>query len=101
MRGRFDFLILHLLSKEEMYGFQIIKKFAEHCTEAEFELKTGTLYPLLATMEKRGDLLSRTACLSGREHEFYKATARGKEYLLQQKGRWYKWESFTNKILDL
>ena len=56
MRGRFDFLILHLLSKEEMYGFQIIKKFAEHCTEAEFELKTGTLYPLLATMENRGYL---------------------------------------------
>ena len=38
MKGRFDFLILHLLSKEEMYGFQIIKKFAENCTDGEFEL---------------------------------------------------------------
>ena len=54
MRGRFDFLILHLLSKEEMYGFQIIKKFAEQYTEAEFELKTGTLYTLLEKMEHRG-----------------------------------------------
>ena len=26
MNGRFDFLVLHLLSKEKMYGFQIIKK---------------------------------------------------------------------------
>lgn len=50
MKGRFDFLILHLLSKEEMYGFQIIKRFAENCAEDEFELKTGTLYPLLAAM---------------------------------------------------
>ena len=101
MKGRFDFLILHLLSKEEMYGFQIIKKFAENCTDGEFELKTGTLYPLLATIENRGYLSSRTACLSGREHKFYKATAMGKEYLLQQKERWYKWESFANKILEL
>ena len=54
MKGRFDFLILHLLSKEEMYGFQIIKRFAENCAEDEFELKTGTLYPLLAAMEDRG-----------------------------------------------
>ena len=99
--GRFDFLILHLLSKEEMYGFQIIKKVAENCTEAEFELKTGTLYPLLATMENRGLLASRTAWNHGREHKFYRTTAMGNKYLLQQKGRWYKWESFTNKILDL
>lgn len=25
MNGRYDFLILHLLSREEMYGFQVIK----------------------------------------------------------------------------
>ena len=24
MNGRYDFLILHLLSREEMYGFQVI-----------------------------------------------------------------------------
>ena len=96
MKGRFDFLILHLLSKEEMYGFQIIKRFAENCAEDEFELKTGTLYPLLAAMEDRGFLSS----LSGRERKFYRTTEQGKEYLLQQTERWYKWEAFTNKILE-
>jgi len=92
MKGRFDFLILHLLSKEEMYGFQIIKRFAENCA--------GTLYPLLAAMEDRGFLSSRTASLSGRERKFYRTTEQGKEYLLQQTERWYKWEAFTNKILE-
>lgn len=101
MKVRLDFLILHLLSKEEMYGFQIIKKIAENCTEVEFELKTGTLYPLLATMENSGFLVSRKAWIHGREHKVYKTTVQGNEYLLQQKERWYKWESFTNKILDL
>ena len=45
MNGRYDFLILHLLSREEMYGFQVIKKVSDRCTDAEFELKTGMLYP--------------------------------------------------------
>ena len=44
MNGRYDFLILHLLSREEMYGFQVIKKVSDRCTDAEFELKTGMLY---------------------------------------------------------
>ena len=39
MNGRYDFLILHLLSREEMYGFQVIKKVSDRCTDAEFELK--------------------------------------------------------------
>lgn len=46
MNGRYDFLILHLLSREEMYGFQVIKKVSDRCTDAEFELKTGMLYTM-------------------------------------------------------
>lgn len=101
MNGRFDFLILHLLSKEEMYGFQIIKKIADNCTDAPVELKTGTLYPLLASMENKGFLSSRIILLSGRERKVYKATERGMEYLSQQKCKWSNWEVFVNKILSL
>ena len=39
MNGRFDFLILHLLSKEKMYGFQIIKKLFD-ATDGEIDMKT-------------------------------------------------------------
>ena len=46
MNGRYDFLILHLLSREEMYGFQVIKKVSDRCTDAEFELKTGNAFIL-------------------------------------------------------
>ena len=101
MIGRFDFLILHLLSKEEMYGFQIIKKISDICTDTDFELKTGTLYPLLATLEDKGYLSSRLIMLSGRERKVYQATEQGNAYLLRQKERWSKWETFANKILEL
>ena len=59
MNGRYDFLILHLLSREEMYGFQVIKKVSDRCTDAEFELKTGMLYPLLSALEAKGYLSSQ------------------------------------------
>ena len=49
MSRRFDFLVLHLLSKEKMYGFQIIKSSLMLPT-----LKTRTLYPLLQTLENNG-----------------------------------------------
>ena len=51
MNGCYDFLILHLLSREEMYGFEVIKNVSDRCTDAEFELKTGMLYPLLSALE--------------------------------------------------
>ena len=53
MNGRYDFLVLHLLSREEMYGFQIIKKLFD-TTDGEIEMKTGTLYPLLQALENNG-----------------------------------------------
>lgn len=71
MNGRYDFLILHLLSREEMYGFQVIKKVSDRCTDAEFELKTGMLYPLLSALEAKGYLSSRLVPVAGRERKVY------------------------------
>lgn len=100
MRGRFDFLILHLLSKEEMYGFQIIKKFAEHCTEAEFELKPA-LYTRYWRRWKIEDICRREPLVCPAESTNSIKQLLGVKSTFCSKGRWYKWESFTNKILDL
>lgn len=85
MNGRYDFLILHLLSREEMYGFQVIKKVSDRCTDAEFELKTGMLYPLLSALEAKGYLSSRLVPVAGRERKVYKATESGIDYLAHKK----------------
>ena len=92
MNGRYDFLILHLLSREEMYGFQVIKKVSDRCTDAEFELKTGMLYPLLSALEAKGYLSSRLVPVAGRERKVYKATESGIDYLAHKKEKWYRWE---------
>ena len=66
MNGRFDFLVLHLLSKEKMYGFQIIKKLFD-ATDGEIEMKTGTLYPLLQTLENNGYIAASLVLINGRD----------------------------------
>ena len=50
MTGSTTMLILSLLSREEMYGYQMITELARR-SDHTFELKEGTLYPILHTLE--------------------------------------------------
>ena len=100
MNGRFDFLVLHLLSKEKMYGFQIIKKLCD-ATDVEIEMKTGTLYPLLQTLENNGYIAASLVTINGRERKVYHITERGRKYLSEQKERWIRYRTIANKIIEL
>lgn len=44
-----DLMILKLLSKDEMYGYQIVSELKK-ISDEYFSLQTGTVYPLLRTM---------------------------------------------------
>ena len=46
-------LLLKLLSTEDMYGYQIILELARRSSNV-FEMKEGTLYPVLHGMERGG-----------------------------------------------
>ena len=51
--GNTDMLILKLLEKQDMYGYQMIEELAKQ-SDHTFELKAGTLYPLLHGLEGKG-----------------------------------------------
>ena len=51
--GGLDLLVLHLLSEREMYGYEIVTELASR-SNAVFQMKEGTLYPLLHRLEKDG-----------------------------------------------
>lgn len=50
--GNTDMLILKLLEKQDMYGYQMIEELAKQ-SDHTFELKAGTLYPLLHLLEQK------------------------------------------------
>lgn len=99
MNERFYFPILHLLSKEKMYGFQIIKKLFD-ATDGEFEMKTGILYPLLQTLEDNGYTSATLVPVNGRSRKVYRITESGIKYLSTQRARWIKYMTIVNKIID-
>ena len=55
--GNTSMLLLQLLSERDMYGYEMIETLGKR-SENLFELKAGTLYPLLHTMESQYDHMS-------------------------------------------
>lgn len=51
MRGMLSFMILHLLSKKDMYGMEIAKEIARRKAD---QPNPGTLYPTLRRLEEAG-----------------------------------------------
>jgi DNA-binding PadR family transcriptional regulator len=67
----------HAAEPGGLYGQWMIEELAEH----GYEISTGTLYPLLHSMERKGYLKSYTK-RSGRNYRrFYRATPLGKRAL--------------------
>ena len=52
LAGSTTMLVLKLLDGQDMYGYQMIEELSRR-SERAFALKTGTLYPLLHSLEER------------------------------------------------
>lgn len=52
IKGSTVMLVMSVLKKNDMYGYKIIKEL-ELQSESVFELKEGTLYPILHALEKK------------------------------------------------
>ena len=58
LAGSTTMLVLKLLDGQDMYGYQMIEELSRR-SERAFALKTGTLYPLLHTLEQKGISVTR------------------------------------------
>ena len=88
-------LVLSLLSREEMYGYQMITELARR-SDHTFELKEGTLYPILHGLEAdRLVTVREREAESGRMRKFYRITKRGLKLLEEKKE---EWAFFTEKV---
>ena len=52
--GSSTMLILKLLTEKDMYGYEMIETLGERSNHV-FDLKVGTLYPLLMRLEKKSE----------------------------------------------
>ena len=99
MTGSTTMLVLSLLSREEMYGYQMITELARR-SDHTFELKEGTLYPILHGLEAdRLVTVREREAESGRMRKYYRITKRGLKLLEEKKEEWAFFTEKVNAIL--
>lgn len=98
LKGSTGMLILSLLDKQELYGYQLIKEL-ERMSEGTFDLKEGTLYPILHAMETEKWLVSYWEMADGRKRKYYRITDQGKRQLQEKKQEWQRFTGAVNRVL--
>lgn len=99
MAGSTTMLVLSLLSREEMYGYQMITELARR-SDRTFELKEGTLYPILHTLEAEGLVTVREKeAETGRMRKYYRITKKGLRALDEKKEEWNFFAEKVNAIV--
>jgi PadR family transcriptional regulator len=93
-----EMLILGVLRDEEKHGYQIALDVAEG-SAGLFELRHGTLYPILHRLEERGWIRGRwDGERGGRRKKVYRLTAEGRKHLAGEADRF---EALARGLLHL
>ena len=84
--------------KGDMYGYQMIEELSRRSNDT-FQMKEGTLYPILHALEKGKYLSSyQQEAPTGRVRKYYAITPRGRELLSEKKA---EWASFHRGVADV
>lgn len=99
-KGVLEILVLQLLSKKLMYGYQLILELKEMSHEL-FALKEGTLYPILYRLEDDGLLVSEWSQPQKKSvsKKYYKITDEGKDTLINLRELWFRFSNEVELIL--
>jgi len=97
LTGSITMLVLKLLSEKDMYGYEMIDTLRER-SQNVFELKAGTLYPLLHGLEGKGILKVYEQEYLGKIRKYYSITKEGKKLL---KSKTEEWNEYSSAIVNV
>ncbi|KUO58163.1 MAG: PadR family transcriptional regulator [Gracilibacter sp. BRH_c7a] len=99
LTGSTTMLILKLLEGTDMYGYQMIEELNLRSNNV-FQLKAGTLYPLLHSLEQKDMLASYEKTVEqARVRKYYSLTAKGRKYLREKTEEWQVYTAAVNHVL--
>lgn len=99
LKGSTVILILKLINKKPMYGYEMIKEMEEK-SNGVFKLKEGTLYPILHTLEAKGLVEAYWDESAGnRPRKYYRIMDEGRLSLKEKEEEWTTFRSTVDKIL--
>lgn len=92
-------LVLSLLAGEDMYGYQMIVELGRRSNRT-FEMKEGTLYPVLHGLEKDGYVEAyQQEAPTGRMRKYYHLTRKGGAALKTEEKAWETYSGAVNAVL--
>ena len=100
LKGTLSLLILSLLSRKPMYGYEIAATVHRE-TDGTFTWREGSLYPSLHKMQADGLVVGEwEEKETGRKRRYYHITKKGREALREKTGSWAELSRAVNRILE-
>ena len=99
VKGSTATLVLSVLKGKDMYGYIIIKEIALR-SEHVFELKEGTLYPILHALEQEGCLESYWEEFENRKRKYYHLTRKGEKRLKASTEEFATYTTAVKRVLE-
>lgn len=100
IKGTLSLLILSLLKRRAMYGYELAATVKEK-TGGAFEWKAGSLYPSLHKLEKDGLVQAQwQGKPEGRQRKYYHLTAAGDQALAEKTKAWSSISQAVNQVLE-
>ena len=100
LAGSMGTMLLKLLSEKDMYGYEMIEALRTR-SENVFELKAGTLYPLLHALESKNYLTSyEESTGAGKPRKYYSITKGGRKFLTTKLDEWKAYSTAVESVLS-
>ena len=95
-KGTLELCVLSLLSKADMYGFELVGAIS-----AQIQISEGTIYPLLKRIKDEGYVTTYLReSQEGPPRKYYSITDRGRINLATMEEEWLSISTGINKILE-
>ena len=99
LSGSTSLLVLSLMQSGDKYGYEMIS-LLEATSNEVFQMKEGTLYPILHNLEKKGFVRAYNQDNgSGRTRRYYQLTDLGARQLAEEKNQWEVFSGAVNAVL--
>lgn len=100
LKGTLTLLILSLLSRKPMYGYEIAAT-VQHDTNGAFVWREGSLYPSLHKLEANGFITGEwEETQGGRRRRNYHITEKGRAALQEKRQSWTELQAAVNSVLE-
>lgn len=97
--GSMAMLLLKLLSEKDMYGYEMIDTLRKR-SQNVFELKAGSMYPLLHSLEEKNMLTSYEEEVLGKVRKYYSITKEGRKMLARKEEEWKEYSQAVLQVLS-